>query len=286
MKKNLPFKDILSVLDDYDLFLFDLWGVIIEGEILYEGVVEKINQIIDKKKQVFFISNAPRPALYSHDRIKSWGINIGQGMVITSGEIAREYINNSKVKFNIENPIIYHLGSDRNQDIAENLRCKITKNIKEANILLISAYRDLGEDLEEFDELLKLAIELNLVNICANPDVTIPRQESIRYNAGYFASKIEKFGGNVFYTGKPYSEIYSKILIQFPHINKKRILMIGDTLETDILGANRISIDSALVMSGNAKKFHIQYKYIEDKVKALSDEANKVGIIPTFITKL
>ena len=34
------FKHISEVLNDYDLFLFDLWGVVVENDKLYPGEVE------------------------------------------------------------------------------------------------------------------------------------------------------------------------------------------------------------------------------------------------------
>ena len=62
--------------------------------------------------------------------------------------------------------------------------------------------------------------------------------------------------------------------------------MIGDTFETDILGANRSGIDSALVLTGNSVKLHDQKKLINDKLKALTIHARNIGIMPTFVTKI
>ena len=46
---KLNLTHIEECIDDYDLFLFDLWGVIIEGGETYPGVVEVLNKIIKKK---------------------------------------------------------------------------------------------------------------------------------------------------------------------------------------------------------------------------------------------
>ncbi len=280
---RLEVRDILSLTDEYDLFLFDLWGVIVEGEELYAGVVDKVNKIIESGKEVFFLSNAPRPVLSSYNRIKSWGIKAEETKVMTSGELAREYIFNSLEKLNITSPVVYHLGSDRNDEITKGFENLLTEDVGRANIILMTLYRDEGEDLNEKDGILKLIADLNIITLCANPDTTIPRQETIRYNAGYFSQKIEELGGKVIYTGKPGEEIYRKILDKFPHIDKNRILMIGDTLETDILGARGVGINSALVMTGNAKKFHADYSSPEEKYDNISKAVRKATIIPSFI---
>src|SRR5262245_24801051 len=73
---KLEYKDIPEVMGDYDAFLFDLWGVIVEGENIYDGVIETINRVISSGKHCFFVSNAPRPAEDSFRRIQSWGIEV------------------------------------------------------------------------------------------------------------------------------------------------------------------------------------------------------------------
>ena len=282
---KLQLKNIFSVIDDYDVFLFDLWGVINEGLSPYSNVVDIINRVI-KQKRVFFVSNAPRPNVLIYQMIKNWGINVLPEMVITSGETGAQMINQSQVNFNITNPIIYHLGSDRNKDIPTILPHPITTNIHEANIMLITCYREEFENLEEFDDFLRLVAKLNIINICANPDIIAPNEGMIRRCAGYFSQKLEQFGGPVIYTGKPHKEIYNNVLNKIPNIPKNRILMVGDTFHTDILGANRVGIDSALVLTGNAKAFHEQYHDMDEKLLQLKIASIQENVMPNFVIQL
>jgi ribonucleotide monophosphatase NagD (HAD superfamily) len=69
-------------------------------------------------------------------------------------------------------------------------------------------------------------------------------------------------------------------------ISKNRILMVGDTFETDILGAQNSGIDSALVLTGNTHKYHSIYESLDDKVSVLGKKAKEFKIFPTFITEL
>ena len=126
---KLEFKPLLSTLDDYDAYLFDLWGVIVEGMEVYAGVIDTINQISANGKQVFFVSNAPRPNFASFERLKSWGLQVIPGSVYTSGEVARQIISSSSDSLNINRPVIYHLGADRNDEILSNIDCEITEDI-------------------------------------------------------------------------------------------------------------------------------------------------------------
>lgn len=283
---KLEFRNIFDIINDYDVFLFDLWGVVIEGQYTYPNVVKNINKVIEQKK-VFFVTNAPRNTFSLLQIIRSYGINANSEMIISSGEVAVELILQSKEKFNIEKPVLYHLGYKEN-DIIDGAQCSITENINEANILLLTIFRDEEPnlDLNEFDDLLKIAVANKIINICANPDLGINQHGTYRYCAGYYAEKIKQFGGEVVYTGKPYKEIYIKALSNLDHVNENRILMIGDTFYTDILGANKFGIHSALVLTGNAEKYHVQYSKLEEKLSAIENAAAKQNVMPNFVIQL
>ena len=52
-------------------------------------------------------------------------------------------------------------------------------------------------------------------------------------------------GGKVIYYGKPYPEIYESCIQ-----NEKKILVIGDNLNTDIKGANNMNYESLFILNG------------------------------------
>lgn len=277
---ELKYRDILSVMGDYDAFLFDLWGVIVEGENIYEGVIETINAIIASGKSCCFVSNAPRPVESSFYRIQSWGVEVDGDCVFTSGEIARQIIiaeNYCKV---------YHLGRDRNKDILQGLTHLETRAIEQAEAALLTLYRDEGEDLEEFNSILVDIARQNIPIICANPDITIPLDGKIRYCSGYFAQNLERLGCQVIQTGKPHPQIYNQVLARLKGVPLDRILMIGDTLETDILGASRAGIHSALVLTGNSERLHRPVTSMEQKLELLTRAAEQKGMMPNFVVGL
>ncbi|XVN43423.1 MAG: TIGR01459 family HAD-type hydrolase [Candidatus Rickettsia vulgarisii] len=287
---RLNFKHISDILNDYDIFLFDLWGVIVEGNHNYPGVVDNVNRIIEKNKNIFFVTNAPRSAEHLLGKMTEWGVKATKEMIVSSGELTVEMIvnivNNEKA-LGVQNPLVYHLKTDENDLIAK-AELSITNDIDKANVLLLSLYCDEGKDLDldKYDEILKKAAEKKILTLCANPDFGIMQQGVYRYCAGYFAAKVKQFGGEVIYAGKPYPEIYNKVLNNFPNVPKNRILMIGDTFYTDILGANKIGIDSALVLTGNASKFHSQYYTIEEKLIHLKIAATEEEVMPSFVIQL
>jgi ribonucleotide monophosphatase NagD (HAD superfamily) len=68
------------------------------------------------------------------------------------------------------------------------------------------------------------------------------------------------------------ARIYQEMLIKKrPDLTPRDILMVGDTLETDIRGANAFGIDTALVLTGNTQP------------DAVEIAIRSSGIIPDFV---
>ena len=57
---------------------------------------------------------------------------------------------------------------------------------------------------------------------------------------------LKKWGGKVIYFGKPYPEVYNQSI----NNKNKKILSIGDNLNTDIKGANLLNYDSFIISNG------------------------------------
>lgn len=268
-----------KLISRYDAFIIDLWGVVHDGVYAYSGVVQTLNNLIAQKK-VLFLSNAPRPVEVAIKKLIELGIHVQAKHILTSGDAVREQLlKGDDLVFSQLGRCFYHLGAAKNQDILSGLEVNVTTEIEKADFILLSAFMEADEDLEQHDELLQIALKAKLPLICSNPDKIVVHGDSIRYCSGILAEKYEKMGGTVFYYGKPYPRIYElafkRLATEGVH-DKKRILMIGDTLETDILGANNAGIDSAVVKTGNMERLLIAGNTMEKIVQ-------NYGIIPTWV---
>ena len=62
-------------------------------------------------------------------------------------------------------------------------------------------------------------------------------------------------GRELTFFGKPeprmFSYVFQQAAAQHPGLQPRDVLMVGDTLETDILGGQRFGLDTVLVLSGN-----------------------------------
>jgi HAD superfamily hydrolase (TIGR01459 family) len=257
---------IEDIAQEYDALLFDVWGVIImdsnEGMIVAPLIAERLNRLIETK-HVCFVSNY---ACFSDSlelKLKNLGIDVRPGSVFTAGRVAKEllsdpsYLSSFFTNYKGQSvPSYFQLGDDNECDIFAQLDFKRVHSLKEADLLLISVHKKHpAQGDPQVVQTLKEASALNLPAVCLNPDAHFvgPNGLTETYCAGYFAARYEQMGGKVLYIGKPFEQIFLHVFQQTnlrPKLNK--ILMVGDTLTTDILGGSKVGIDTALVTTGNA----------------------------------
>ena len=240
MTKNLDNSGLQSIAENYDLFYIDLWGVIHNGINLNEQAILVLRELSKMNKSFVLLTNAPRPNKTVKAFLEKMGMEKElRDHVFTSGEASLEYLK----KFYQSNKF-FHIGPPRDFDLFNDFKNNQSKNIDESQYLLCTGLFDSYDDLNYYKDLLKN--HMNKKMICTNPDLIVDRGNKRELCAGSVAIIFEKMGGEVVYFGKPYAEVYN-----LATDNKdKKILSIGDNLNTDIKGANLLNYDSLLISNG------------------------------------
>ena len=144
------------------------------------------------------------------------------------------------------------------------------KNINESSYFLCTGlFEDRGENLNYYKKLFEN--HTNKKMICTNPDLIVDRGNKRELCAGSVALVFEKMGGEVIYFGKPFPEVYNQSIEN----EGKKILAIGDNLNTDIKGANLLNYDSLLISNGIHKN--------EIKEQGIKSVSKKYEVIVNFM---
>ena len=266
MTKNLDKDGLSSIIDEYQLFYIDLWGVVHNGVSLHQEAIKTLHEITKKNKDYILLTNAPRP----NNAVKSFLEKLGmekeiRDHVFTSGEAALNYL-----KKNLLNKKFFHIGPPRDFDLFKDFEKDKSKGIENCDYILCTGlFDDHSEDLRYYKDLFKKS--LNKKMICTNPDLIVDRGSKRELCAGSVAMVFEKMGGEVIYFGKPYPEVYNQSIDN----KNKKILSIGDNLNTDIKGANLLNFDS-LIISNGIHKEEIKKNGIEKTSKSYEAICNYV----------
>jgi len=240
MTINLDNNGLKSIIENYDLFFIDLWGVVHNGVKLNEKAIDVLAKISEAKKNYILLTNAPRPNSIVKIFLEKMGMNKNmRENVYTSGEAALSYL-----KKNFLEQSFYHIGPPRDFDLFIDFKNKKTQDISKSNYLLCTGlYDNHDQDLNYYKELFANSISKKM--ICTNPDLIVHRGSSKEYCAGTLAAIFEELGGQVVYFGKPYPAIYN-----FCIKKNETVLVIGDNVRTDIKGANNMKYDSLFITGG------------------------------------
>ena len=257
MTKNLDFNGLQSIADNYDLFYIDLWGVIHNGIKLHDQAIVVLQELLKKNKSFVLLTNAPRPNKTVRNFLQKMGMDQElRDNVFTSGEAALNYLK----KYFLSKKF-YHIGPPRDFDLFNLFENNKSENINDSEYLLCTGLFDnFDKDLIYYKDLFENHINKKM--ICTNPDLIVDRGNNRELCAGSVAMVFEKMGGEVVYFGKPHPEVYNQSIDN----SNKKILAIGDNLNTDIKGANLLNYDSLLVSNG-IHKDEIKHKGIKQVSK-------------------
>ena len=251
---------LAEIYKNYDTYIIDLWGVIHNGVELNPKAIEVVKNLIQEKKKIVFLSNAPRPSKEVKKFLQELKMEDQYLQnIMTSGEAAMLTLQKESY-----GKYFYHLGPERDSSVFFKIKENKT-TIEKCNFILCTGlFDDQKEDLEYYKELLKKHTSKKL--ICTNPDLTVHRGDVEEYCAGSIAKIFKSLGGETVYFGKPYKEIYKMCFDE-----KKRVIAIGDNLNTDIKGANTMKIDSIFISKGVHR---LEFK----DERELSDLSNKYKV--------
>lgn len=256
--------NILEISPLFDAFLLDAYGVFWGGNSygVLPGSKETMEQLITHGKIVGILSNSTQLAANELEKLRKHGLIEGQHFhfLITSGEICRNIFLQNNLPFTTPNKK-YALSGQAHPKFTSHFALfegspfTETADLGEADFIYTSIPHIDGKDqtdLEVFRPQIKQLAKTKLLMVCGNPDryahEGMPIQAVVRQ--GSIAAMYEEEGGKVFYIGKPYTLAYQAAMQNFNRwniIHPEKVLMVGDTPETDIRGARDFRMKSALV---------------------------------------
>lgn len=262
---------LADIADAFDVFLLDAFGVLNIGEAAIPGTRERIEALKAAGKRVLVVSNAagfPHKALT--EKYARLGYDFAPEDVITSRATLLAGLNGRR-------GLHWGLMATRSAGLRdlEDLRLTYLEEAPEAydtveGFLLVGS----AAWTEERQELLEEALMNNPRPVLVgNPDIVAPREAGFSVEPGHFAHRLaDRTGITPEFYGKPFPNIFDLAFRRLGDVDRSRVVMVGDSLHTDILGARNIGISSALIAN---------YGFFagQDAERAIS----AAGIVPDFI---
>ncbi|HZS83266.1 MAG TPA: TIGR01459 family HAD-type hydrolase [Stellaceae bacterium] len=236
----------------FDGFILDVWGVLHDGFKPYPGVIDCLEGLIAAEKRIVVLSNAPRRAVDVVTRMREIGIpDHLYHHVLSSGEETWQHLARRSDPFYAAlGRSCLFIGPPRDEGMMAELGLVQVRTVEEADFILATGPWGWEANAARYEAMLEAAARRELPFICANPDLVVRHGERLMICAGTLAQRYEALGGRVRWHGKPFLSVYETCFGMLGFPGRDRIIAVGDSLRTDIAGANGAGIASVLVTGG------------------------------------
>ena len=238
---------LLALADRFDAFVLDGFGVLNVGEAATPGAVEVVTELQGMGKTVIVLTNAAGyPKRLLMQRYSRLGFNFEPANAVSSREVMLQALAHhprhkwgamAATKFGLEeleDHDIVFLGDDPALYAAVDAFILFGSSewTLERQHLIEQALRDRPRPI-----------------LVGNPDIVAPVEGGMSWEPGHYAHNMADAGGvEPEFFGKPFKAAFDAVLDRIPDtIDRNRIAMVGDTLQTDILGGLAAGIGSVLV---------------------------------------
>jgi HAD superfamily hydrolase (TIGR01459 family) len=258
IKDPLFLKGLNQALNNYEFFILDIWGVLHDGKKLYPSTLDTLKTLKSNNKKTCLLSNTGHLNDFVINHLNEFGVSRDlYDFIITAGSSAQLALKDrpdqkhkdlgNKCFYIGDDPL---LTSDDKFEIIMGMGIEVCEDAKDATFILNSCGGTPHENVDTILSLIEKISPLSLPMVCVNPDIKVNIGQEQYLCAGAFAKRYEALGGHVIYHGKPDINIYNHVWNFFGQPDKTKIVAIGDSLHTDIQGANNFSIDSIWNLAG------------------------------------
>ncbi|MFJ4045607.1 HAD-IIA family hydrolase [Microbacterium sp. NPDC089987] len=247
-------KQASTPLTGRDAILADLDGVVYAGPNALPHAVDSLNRAAQSMRLGYITNNAARTDASVAEHLTGLGLRVAAEDVVTSPQAAMRLLATM-----VPAPAtILIVGGEGLVVEAEKAGYTVTRSAEDSPAAVVQGFSpDVAwTDLAEAAFALKVPEdEGGIPWISTNTDWTIPRERGVAPGNGTLVSAVHTAIGRLStVAGKPETPIFEEAIARF---GAQRPLFLGDRLDTDIMGAARAGIDSALVLTGIDRPKHV-----------------------------
>ncbi len=236
-----------TLLDGIELVLADLDGVVYKGAGAIPHAVESLNAVAATARVGYITNNASRTAASVAEHLTSLGLSVSADDVVTSPQAAMRVL---KTLVPAGSTILV-VGGEGITDELEKAGFVVTRSAEDKPAAVIQGF---APDVA-WVHLAEAAFALNSPKgesgipwVATNTDWTIPVARGTAPGNGTLVSAVHTAVGRLpIVAGKPEVPMFETAIERF---GATGTVVIGDRLDTDILGANRAGLASVLVLTG------------------------------------
>jgi len=255
-------------------YLIDMDGVIYRGHELIPGADRFIAELLHSKIPFLFLTNnSQRTRRDVATRLERLGIHVDEDHIFTCAMATARFLARQK-----PNGTAFVIGEGGLLTALHTNGYSIVD--KDPDYVVVGEGRTLNFEMVE------AAVGMILKGaklVATNLDPNCPTQNGTRPGCGAIVAMLEAATGvKAFSVGKP-SPVMLRAATNDLGLSAEQTIVIGDTMETDILGGVQLGFRTVLVLSGGTQRSDlVRYTYCPDKVVSSINDLNHSQLVREF----
>lgn len=251
-------RSLADLADRFDGFVFDAFGVLNVGDTAVPGARKCFHDLQAQGKRCLILSNAATaPERSLVQKYRNLGFAITQSQLISSRMLVSAALACQSGDWLWAVMAPPWARSEqlpcRNFAIADLDNPASRQQLDNADAILMLSAQGWTDARQQSLEA-SLAARPRPVWV-ANPDLVAPREEGLTMEPGHYAHQLaDRTGVAPVFFGKPFPNAFEAAKAKLSTIPAKRLLMVGDTLHTDVLGGACAGLATLLVTAHGSLK--------------------------------
>lgn len=246
-------------------FLLDAYGVLVDSDSVLPGADAFLRRLSALGKPYRIISNDASAT--PEAKVKRWaerGLSVSADHLLTPWHLLGSPIPESPStqagSLSVNGRGCYLVGSELSREMLRRAGGRLVENHEELDVFLIADETDprVWSQCDQGLSLLERAFREGRTPqlLLVNPDLVYPSRLGFGFTAGSIALMFEAalkrlFGAQRRFVpvGKPQAHLF-ELGLRHLNIEKSKVAMVGDQLETDVAGALQVGVTAVLIGSG------------------------------------
>lgn len=238
-----------SIVDRYDALICDLDGVVYRGKAAVPGAVDALNRVLASGRAVrFATNNASREPAVVEAHLTSLGLEVGDWRVISSAQAAARFL---AARLPTRTPVLAVGGPGVAHALREVGLVPFATTEAGRHDQVAAVVQGAGSEVS-WRDLAEVAHQVRggAAWVATNPDLTIPTSRGLAPGNGSLVAAVRAaVDVEPTVVGKPAPHLY-ELALEGLSVERSRVLVVGDRLDTDVAAATAAGLDSLFVLGG------------------------------------
>ncbi|WP_326646435.1 TIGR01459 family HAD-type hydrolase [Streptomyces anthocyanicus] len=241
-----------DLIDHYDAFVLDQWGVLHEGNRLFDGVLPLLAEMARRDKEVMILTNSSKSSIRNVRRLETrFGLDRSHYQaLISSADLVHDWVVGTYPIGNLRTPsTVFVYADEGDEQLLDGTGVRVVDDVAQADAVLMLSL-PVTDTPDQHRHWMTEAARARLPLVCPSNDLHTVRPSGVYGGMAGVIGGYTALGGLCHNLGKPSPHVFAVCARQMATADPRRILMVGDQIASDVVGAQSHGWDTALVKTG------------------------------------